>query len=143
MLRACQGIIFARTSPDPHASPGLRVTQPGPHASPSPIHCHRRRRLRLQEPIVIVVVIVIEAAGDQLHPNPLRQSWRGARRYGQMQTSRNNKCASQQIVSKNRRTSISEGVSDVYGSSPVASAASSLSAGLSGVIPISTLSRRA
>jgi hypothetical protein len=45
------------------------------------------------------------------------------------QTNRNNKCASQQIVSTNRRTYILEGTSDVYESSPDASATSSSSAG--------------
>src|ERR1700733_1379726 len=60
-----------------------------------------------------------------------------------MQTNRNNKRASQQIVSTDRRTSILQGASDVYKSSPVASAASSSSAGLSDVILISTLTHHA
>jgi len=49
----------------------------------------------------------------------------------EMQANRNNKRASQRIVTTNRRTSISEGASDVYESSAAASAPSSLSAGLS------------
>jgi len=61
----------------------------------------------------------------------------GDKRYGEsmaegveMQANRN-KRASQRIRTTNRRTSISEGASDVYESSAAASAPSSLSAGLS------------
>ena len=74
----------------------------------------------------------------------------GDKRYGEsmaegveMQANRNNKRASQRILTTNRRTSISDGASDVHESSAAASGASSLSAGLSDVISISTLTHRA
>ena len=60
----------------------------------------------------------------------------------EMYANRNNKRASQRVVTTNRPTSILKGASDVYDSSAAASAASSLSAGLS-VISISTLAHRA
>ena len=55
----------------------------------------------------------------------------------EMQANRNNKRASQW-----RQTSTSEGASDLYESSAAASAPSSLSAGLSNVISISTSTHR-
>lgn len=74
----------------------------------------------------------------------------GDKRYGEsmaegveMRANRNNKRASKRIRTTNGRTSISEGAPEVYESSAAASAPSSLSAGLSDIISISTLTHHA